>query len=525
MNDQSGDDAFRRPAGSSDDGLSRAETATPRPIPPARPPVPAEVSGAFGRPNGVADSFAPHAPQVHPGPVRQPPPPPEVTQAFGRRSAPGTGFEPPAGSRIAPGRDSESPWWSPDAELDPWRDPGSDSYLGGPPILDEPVAPEDDELEPAEVRARRRWRMPVLHKPTVGGLALIVLCCLLLGGAGGAVGYLLTRTVGPSQLHDANATLATVKPNIERKPGSVADIAARLLPSVVSIRVQTSDEVATGSGVVISKDGYILTNNHVVSLAATDSGKVRVVFNDESASSARIVGRDPKTDLAVIKVDKPGLVVAQLGDSSKVLVGDPVIAIGTPFGLARTVTSGIVSALDRPVRLSGEGSDTNAVIDAIQTDAAINPGNSGGALVDGSGAVIGINTAIKSTGSSDGSSQGGSIGVGFAIPMSSARVVAQQLIRTGHVIHPTLGISARSVTDLGVHGGDGAQVEAVDPGGSGDKAGIKEGDVVISVDGVPVDSSEQLTVLVGKRKVGDSIKVTIVRSGKDRTVTAKLQAD
>jgi putative serine protease PepD len=445
-----------------------------------------------------------------------------MAAAFGGR--PGNGFEPPPGGRIAGGPRPESPWWSPDAERDPWRDPGSDSYLGAPPVLDEPLEPDEEELEPAAVRARRRWRMPALRKPTITGMALVVLFCLLIGGIGGAVGFLLTREVGPSPLHDAKATLATVKPTIERKPGSVADIAARLLPSVVSIRVQTSDEVDAGSGVVISKDGYILTNNHVVSLAATDSGKLRVTFNDESTIAARIVGRDPKTDLAVIKVDKPGLVVAQLGDSTKVLVGDPVIAIGSPFGLDRTVTSGIVSALDRPVRLSGEGSDTNAVIDAIQTDAAINPGNSGGALVDGSGAVIGINSAIK-PGSSDSSSQGGSIGLGFAIPMSSAKVVAQQLIRTGHVVHPTLGVSARSVTDLGTHGGQGAQIEAVDPGGAGEKAGIKEGDVVVAVDGDTVDSSEQLTVLVGKRKVGDTVQVTLVRAGKDRTVGAKLQAD
>jgi len=523
MSDLSGDDAFRRPANAPDDGRPNP-VPTVSPTPPApRAPVPPELAGAFGRPSGLDDSFAPHSAAPAP-PARAPEPPPQVTQAFGRPDRTDS-FDPPPGTRYSSEPAAESPWWNPDAESDPWRDPGSDSYLGAPPNLDDPAGADEELLESASARARRRWRMPTLTRPTATGLALIVVCCLLLGGTGGAVGYLLTREVGPSPLHSANAKVATIAPNIQRKSGSVANIAARLLPTVVSIRVQTSDEVGTGSGVIISKDGYILTNNHVVSLAATDNGKLRVVFNDDSTTTARIVGRDPKTDLAVIKVDKSGLTVAQLGNSDKIAVGDAVIAIGSPYGLARTVTSGIVSALDRPVRLSGEGSDTNAVIDAIQTDAAINPGNSGGALIDGAGAVIGINTAIKPATSSDGGSEGGSIGLGFAIPMSQAAGVAQQLIRTGKVVHATLGVNARSVTDLGVHGGDGAEVEAVNPGGAGDRAGIKEGDVIISVNGTPVDSSEQLTVLVAKHKVGDTVAVALERQGKDQTVQAKLQSD
>ena len=241
---------------------------------------------------------------------------------------------------------------------------------------------------------------------------------------------------------------------------------------------------ATGSGVVIDgENGYIVTNNHVVSGAdGVEGAEIRAVFSDGSGSAARIVGRDPASDIAVIKVEKPGLLTASLGSSDDVVVGDPVVAIGSPLGLAGTVTSGIVSALDRPVRLAGEGSDTNAVISAVQTDAPINPGNSGGALVDASGAVIGINTAIASTG-------GGSIGLGFAIPIDTARDIAEQLISTGSAVHATLGVATRSVTDSAR---DGALVLNVEPGSAAANAGIREEDVVIAVDGEPVGSSEEL---------------------------------
>src|SRR6185312_11999021 len=215
--------------------------------------------------------------------------------------------------------------------------------------------------------------------------------------------------------------LSKVQPGITRRPGSVADIAKNVTPAVVSIEVRVGQAGATGSGVVIDGGkGYIVTNNHVVSGAdGVQGAEIRAVFSDGSGSAARIVGRDPASDIAVIKVEKPGLLTASLGSSTDVVVGDPVVAIGSPLGLAGTVTSGIVSALNRPVRLSGEGSDTNAVISAVQTDAPINPGNSGGALVDASGAVVGINTAIASLGGNG--TSGGSIGLGFAIPIDTVR--------------------------------------------------------------------------------------------------------
>jgi S1-C subfamily serine protease len=282
----------------------------------------------------------------------------------------------------------------------------------------------------------------------------------------------------------------------------------------VSVEVRLGEAGATGSGVVVDgENGYIVTNNHVISGAdGVEGAEIRAVFSDGSGSAARIVGRDPASDIAVLKVEKPGLLTAALGDSSDVVVGDPVVAIGSPLGLASTVTTGIVSALDRPVRLSGEGSDTNAVISAVQTDAPINPGNSGGALVNGSGEVIGINTAIASLG-------GGSVGLGFAIPIDSARDIAEQLITSGRAVHAALGVNARSVTD-GTR--DGALVVNVESGSGAAEAGIREQDVIIAVGDDPVGSSEELVVAVDAHEPGETVRIELVRGGSSRTVDVTL---
>jgi len=337
---------------------------------------------------------------------------------------------------------------------------------------------------------------------------------LLVGAIGGGVGWYLTKKTSETPLLAPGTQLSKVEPGVTRKPGSVSDIAADVTPAVVSIEVRVGQAGATGSGVVIDgKNGYIVTNNHVVSGAdGVEGAEIRAVFSDGSGSAARIVGRDPASDVAVIKVEKPGLLTASLGSSKNVVVGDPVVAIGSPLGLAGTVTSGIVSALDRPVRLSGEGSDTNAVISAIQTDAPINPGNSGGALVDASGAVIGINSAIASTG-------GGSIGLGFAIPIDRVRDIAQQLISTGSAVHASLGVSTRSVTD-GTR--DGAFVLNVEPGSAGADAGIREEDIVISVNGDPVGSSEELSVAIDAHAPGDTVTIEVVRGGGSTELKATL---
>jgi putative serine protease PepD len=331
---------------------------------------------------------------------------------------------------------------------------------------------------------------------------------------GGGVGWYLTKTQDETPLLAPGTQLSEVDPGITREPGSVADIAESVTPAVVSIEVRVGEVGGTGSGVVIEgEDGYIVTNNHVVSGAdGVEGAEIRAVFSDGSGSAARIVGRDPASDIAVLKVEKPGLVTASLGSSEDVVVGDPVVAIGSPLGLAGTVTSGIVSALERPVRLAGEGSDTNAVISAVQTDAPINPGNSGGALVDVTGAVIGINTAIASVG-------GGSVGLGFAIPVDTVRDISEQLIATGEAVHASLGLNTRSVTD-GTR--DGALVLNVEPGSAADAAGFEEQDVVIGVEGEPVGSSEELVVAVDAYDPGDTITVEVIRDGRSQEFQATL---
>jgi len=478
------------------------------------PPHPtAGQHAAFGRPTAVAGSFAGDRPPPPPRPVL-PPPPEALLRAFGPGTSGQTGLQEPPGGRPGRRRTAAGPWWKSDARSDPWRDPYSPAGLGPPAVYE-----EDEQSGPIVVdrQGRRKLRIRDLSiRLWILGLVAV----LLVGAVGGGVGWWFTRTAGESPLLAPGTRLSEVDPGITRQPGSVSDIAAKVTPAVVSIEVRVGQAGITGSGVVIEGDnGYIVTNNHVVSGAdGVQGAEIRAVFSDGSGSAARIVGRDPASDIAVLKVEKPGLVTASLGTSKDVVVGDPVVAIGSPLGLAGTVTTGIVSALDRPVRLAGEGSDTNAVIDAVQTDAPINPGNSGGALVDASGAVIGINTAIASLGPNGGS---GSIGLGFAIPIDTARDIAQQLISTGKAVHATLGLNTRSVTD-GTR--DGALVLNVEPGGAAAAAGIREQDVVIAVEGEPVGSSEELVVAVDKHDPGDTVTVEIVRGGGSQEVKATLDA-
>jgi putative serine protease PepD len=358
----------------------------------------------------------------------------------------------------------------------------------------------------------------------------ILATALIAGSAGGYIGERSADKSGTEAVNSGGrepaATISATSPStvISRPPTSVAGIAARVTKSVVSISVETGSSGGTGSGVVLRSDGYVLTNNHVVADAA-GGGTITVSFNGtgETDETATIVGRDPETDLAVIKVNGGhSLVPATLGSSSDLVVGDPVIAIGSPLGLAGTVTLGIISALNRTVRVPSEsGGVATPLFNAIQTDAAINPGNSGGALVDGAGRVIGINSAIATLGSGSSDSQSGSIGVGFAIPVDEARSIAEQLIRTGKATHPAIGVSAATVGADG-SGPRGAKLSVVSKNGPAQKAGLAAGDVITKLNGKLVDSVDQLIVLLRSFKVGDTITVSFLRSGSAKTARLVL---
>ncbi|WP_084613892.1 S1C family serine protease [Nakamurella lactea] len=471
-----------------------------------KPPIDPATAAAFGRPGQVNGSFAPRG-QRPPQPISTGAVVPEMlVDAFGRPDPATPGLRrPEPGPVVAEPAEPE----------DPWRDPQAGVTLG-PPALDRPE-PEHRERPPVQRFTLRQALFD--HRLRPSALVSLAVGALVVGAIGGLIVALLGRAV-PISATDPEYTLSQVSPAIAREPGSVAAVAGKVVPAVVSLEVRTGDTGDTGSGVVIDPQGHILTNNHVVSLAATDKDAVlSVVFSDGTRVPGTIVGRDPQSDLAVVQVDKTeNMTVAQLGNSDTLAVGDTVIAIGSPLGLQGTVTTGIVSAKNRPVRLSGEGTDTNAVIDALQTDAAVNPGNSGGPLVDAAGAVIGINTAIRTLGDSAAS---GSIGLGFAIPINDAKATAEQIIRTGKVVHPTIGVNARSATDGTT---DGAQVQNVQDGSAAAKAGIVEGDVITKVGDRAVGNADELVVAVQEHQVGESVPVVLKRGGKNLTVTVTLTA-
>ncbi|MGH3823957.1 MAG: S1C family serine protease [Pseudonocardiaceae bacterium] len=486
------------------------------PVP--RPAVDPAATQAFGRPLGVPGSFADQSGETKRVWVTAPAPPEALAAAFGRPSDSAEHLQRPPGSngtRPLGESDSQDAFWPRGAARDPWRDPDAAATLGAPAVL-RGRAEADESPRPGA----RLSLAEVLFGGLLSNRALAVLTAvvLLVGGVGGLVGR-LTAEVG-TLLNDPGATLAQAQPTIQRPAGSVAAVAGRVLPAVASLEFRVGDQGGFGSAVVIDSHGYLLTNNHLVAPAASiPQATLEAVFSDGTRLPARIVGRDPKTDLAVVKVEVANPTVAQLGSSSALKQGDPVIAIGSPLGLAGTVTSGIVSAVDRPVRLEGDGSQGNAVIDAIQTDAAINPGNSGGALVDAAGAVVGINTAIRTLSASEG---GGSIGLGFAIPIDTARMIAQELIRTGHYQHAELGINAASVTD---GRSDGARVQNVQQGSAAAEAGILENDVIIKVGDRIIGSADALTVAVRERAIGERVPVSLVRDGRALVVTVTLKSD
>jgi S1-C subfamily serine protease len=387
---------------------------------------------------------------------------------------------------------------------DPWRDPGAAAALGGPAVV--PSAPHG-----AGGARDRLGVRDVLFGGRVSYLALAVLAviALLIGLIGGVIGRKTAEVV--EAFTTSKVTLST-NHNGEAPAGRFAKVAAAVADSVVTIQSVSDQEGMQGSGFVVDSRGYIVTNNHVISEAANNPSqfKTTVVFNDGKEVPANLVGRDPKTDLAVLKVDNVNnLTVARLGDSDKVRVGDEVLAAGAPLGLRSTVTHGIISALHRPIPLSGEGSDTDTVIDGIQTDASINHGNSGGPLINMDSQVIGVNTAGKSL--SDSAS-----GLGFAIPVNEAKLVAQTLIRDGKIAHSTLGLSTRSVSNAIA---SGAQVANVKAGSPAEKGGILENDVVVKVGNRSVADADEFVVAVRQLTIGQPAPIEVVRDGRHVTLT------
>jgi putative serine protease PepD len=360
--------------------------------------------------------------------------------------------------------------------------------------------------------------------------AAVVATSLLVGGAAGVGGAAAWDAWQPDESSGSTATTRTTSqvvdtPDRAAADGTVAQVAQEVLPSVVKIDVSNGQESGSGSGIVLSSDGQILTNNHVVEVAG-DSGSISVSFNDGSSAPAKILGTDPLTDTAVIQAEGvDGLTPATIGKSSDLQVGEGVVAIGSPFGLESTVTSGIVSALDRPVDVGSDGEGNSTTYPAIQTDAAINPGNSGGPLVDLDGNLVGINSSIR-TSSSSASEQGGSIGLGFAIPIDEVMPIVEQMINGETPTHARLGISVSDIANQsGAEVTEGAAIQDVTNGSTADSAGLQQGDVITKVDDKLIAGADSLVATIRSYRPGDEVTVTFERDGDTQTARLELDSD
>jgi putative serine protease PepD len=477
-------------------------------------------------------------------PPPQPPqsgPPPEGTPADGTRpEGMGPDDAPPEGTQQQP--PSQVPWSSQQPEdasqhtAPLWYEQTQTQVQPQYPAYS-PVAPQS----PAEPRPAA-FMQPGATPPQSGKprrlaeLGAIAVVAAVLASAGT---YALTRTDGESSTATQTPAVATSSSApVLQANGSAPNwsvTAGVVSPSVVAITVTSSQGGGQGSGVIFDTRGHILTNNHVVAAGGAGS-KLTVTLSDKRTYDATVVGTDPSTDLAVIKLTNApsDLKAIALGDANTIKVGDQVMAVGNPLGLAGTVTTGIVSALNRPVTTSDQQSDPTqqqsttepVVTNAIQTSAAINPGNSGGALVNAGGQLIGINSAIASLGSSGGSSsQSGNIGIGFAIPVNEARSIADQLISTGKATHPYLGVASKDgVVADGSAKRAAAVLTNVVSGTPADKAGLQANDAIIAVDGNSIDGSLSLVAQVRERNVGDSVTLTVLRNGQRKNIDVTLVA-
>ncbi|MFI5737596.1 trypsin-like peptidase domain-containing protein [Streptomyces anulatus] len=495
-----------------------ASAPAPSPAPQSAPadgftPPHAQPADGFTPPHAQpADGFTP------PGPHAQPQAPAQHTTAPGAHPAHAT--HPPQPPQGAPGHQTQHPAPAPAPhpaaqphaqqhtqwlQYDPWGAPGQPLTRPGPP----------EGTDPGRRKKRRG-----------GAFMGVLLLTLVASGIGGGVGAYIERNGGLTTVELPQAD----RDNGDRAPESVAGIAASALPSVVTLHVSGTAESGTGTGFVLDGQGHILTNNHVVAPAGS-SGDITVTFSSGETASAELVGKDSGYDLAVVKVrGVSGLKPLPLGNSDNVQVGDPVVAIGAPFDLSNTVTSGIISAKQRPITAGGEKGDGSDIsyVDALQTDAPINPGNSGGPLVDTQAHVIGINSAIRAADSARGpeaGGQSGSIGLGFAIPINQGKRVAEELISTGKATHPVIGVTldmkyTGDGAKVGTKGADGAPAVAKD--GPAAKAGIRSGDVITHVKGQRVHSGEELIVKIRAHRPGDELDLKLTRGGEERTVTLTL---
>ncbi|MCX4470233.1 trypsin-like peptidase domain-containing protein [Micromonospora sp. NBC_01655] len=475
--------------------------------PAVEPPAPAAPT-APTTPTADAPTapVAAHAPGTGPGPAA----PVSGQHPYGGYAPPaGTPSAPVAGQQQPAGQYPTSPWqpgqqsgWAAGGQHGPAA-PGYAPHAGGPAYPGGPVPPQYPGQQVPQ------WAQGPAPKPSriakLAGAGVAVFALML--GSGVAGGALALAVDG-----DSGGITRTYSAAPVINGADLPKIAAAVQDSVVSITTGSGE----GSGVILSADGYVLTNNHVVASAGGDT--VRVVFANGKSAEAKIVGTDPKTDLAVVQATGvSGLKAAKFGDSDGMQVGDQVLALGSPLGLQGSVTSGIISARDRTIQ-AGENQQqqdprqgASSISGLLQTDAPINPGNSGGALVNTRGEVIGINTAIATSGQST-----GNIGVGFAIPSNKAKDVAGKLQRGEKVSHPSLGVSV-SPAEAG-----GAVVASVTPGSAAEKAGLQRGDVITKFGDTVVNDSNDLVGAVQAGKVGDRVEVQYQRNGSAATATVTL---